>query len=800
MAHAGNNYATAWSLVLKRYDNKRLQFMYHMNGLYDLPQLTKEQSADIKHMLNVATVCLNAFKNLDVQHWMAHHLTSRLPSPTLQAWELHLGSSAELATFSQLQSFLNDRLVSIDVFENRGHSTTRTPVPVSVGNVTYKGNSFHAKTAVAEHTRCPHCIDSHNLRHCPDLLSKDCFARKAIVDHAKACLNCLSRSHALSKCTSKRNCTQCGQRHHTLLHFPTPAQVATQPHAASHSARFGNSWQYSTSDSSGRATPTQLYARTPLATQSTAQPLPGVPNTSSSGHPQSAATNSSVRTHSAQLVSATATHHGPSTVLLATALVTIHNPHIGQSAVVRALVDSGSEGTLITEHTVQALNLKRHPISAEIAGVGTTSKNRCTYTTELSLSSCTSQFCTTIDTAFILKTLTSQLPSKSIKLQQCPHLNGIELTDPGFYKPQRIDLLLGADVIPQILLSDIRRGKENQPIAQHTQLGWIVFGRATSTRSHAVTIRCHHNRLENLVQKFFEMEHLGSAKQLTPEERWCEEHFKRTHIRQRNGKYLVRLPLKRLFDPSQVLGKSRQIAMNRFQMLQRRFQRQPELQAKYSEVMNEYFQLGQVTKVTTKEQQHCIISKENGIESTCCTLPHHAVFKEESVTTKVRVVYDASCKTSNGKSLNDVLCTRPALQNDLAGVVLNWRFHRFVFAADIQKMYRCIDMNAEDSQCQRIFWHDEHNQVAEYYLNTVTFGTASAPYTAIRVIRQLAQDERDRYPLAERVLRHEIYVDDVQSGASTREGALEIQNQLIGALRSAGMELRKWSANDASLL
>ncbi|XP_015044449.2 uncharacterized protein [Drosophila pseudoobscura] len=173
-----------------------------------------------------------------------------------------------------------------------------------------------------------------------------------------------------------------------------------------------------------------------------------------------------------------------------------------------------------------------------------------------------------------------------------------------------------------------------------------------------------------------------------------------------------------------------------------------------------------------------------------------AVFKEESVTSKV----DASCKTSNGKSLNGVLCTGPPLQNDLAGVVLNWRLHRFVFAADIQKMFTCIDMNAEDSQYQRIFWHGEHNQVAEYYLNTVTFGTTSAPYTAIRVIHQLAQDERDRYPLAERVLRHEIYVNDVQSGSCTREGALEIQNQLIGALRSARMELRKWSANDASLL
>ncbi|KAH8343581.1 hypothetical protein KR067_009515, partial [Drosophila pandora] len=51
-------------------------------------------------------------------------------------------------------------------------------------------------------------------------------------------------------------------------------------------------------------------------------------------------------------------------------------------------------------------------------------------------------------------------------------------------------------------------------------------------------------------------------------------------------------------------------------------------------------------------------------------LPHHAVFKPDSTTTKVRVVFNASCPTSNGKSLNDILHPGPVLQSDLTLQVL----------------------------------------------------------------------------------------------------------------------------------
>jgi len=72
-------------------------------------------------------------------------------------------------------------------------------------------------------------------------------------------------------------------------------------------------------------------------------------------------------------------------------------------------------------------------------------------------------------------------------------------------------------------------------------------------------------------------------------------------------------------------------------------------------------------------------------------------------------------------------------------------------------MYPCIDV------------HPDYTQ--EYCLSTVTFGTASAPFTAIRRIRQLADDEPENYPLAEEVLSHEIYVDGILSGDHTMSAA-----------------------------
>ena len=123
--------------------------------------------------------------------------------------------------------------------------------------------------------------------------------------------------------------------------------------------------------------------------------------------------------------------------------------------------------------------------------------------------------------------------------------------------------------------------------------------------------------------------------------------------------------------------------------------------------------------------------------------------------------------TSNGTSLNDHMLVGPKLQKDLATVIMQWRQYRYVFTADIVKMYRQILVDSKDYQ--RIVWQPNPDEpITDYRLLTVTYGTAAAPYLALRVLDQLVDDEGAAFLLAVPVLRHQAYVDDCAFGADVQ--------------------------------
>ncbi|XP_055643367.1 uncharacterized protein LOC129779737 [Toxorhynchites rutilus septentrionalis] len=195
------------------------------------------------------------------------------------------------------------------------------------------------------------------------------------------------------------------------------------------------------------------------------------------------------------------------------------------------------------------------------------------------------------------------------------------------------------------------------------------------------------------------------------------------------------------------------------------------------------------------------ISPEEIDDSPQYFLPHHAILRPESSTTKLRTVFDASCKSLSGVSLNDVLLAGPTIQNTLIALVMRFRMHAYVISADIEKMYRQIWVHYTDQPLQRIYWQDDkESPLKMFQLQTVTYGTNSAPFLATRVLQQLAEDEAENYPLAAPVVRTSFYMDDLLFDRNNIDTLKSTCKQIVAMLHSAGFTLRKFSSNSQNVL
>ena len=328
-------------------------------------------------------------------------------------------------------------------------------------------------------------------------------------------------------------------------------------------------------------------------------------------------------------------------------------------------------------------------------------------------------------------------------------------------------------------------------VLKKTRLGWIVAGDIFQGHSRSAKTICYltMNPIRSdsdELTRFWEIEQVPNKQFLSKEEQACESHFSENVQRNDNGRYVVKLP----FNENKAnLGNSFKFAQRRFHALENKFARNPCLKKSYSEFLTEYKDFGHMS--LDQDPNSC----EKGF-----FLPHHAVVKEDSLSTKIRVVFDGSAKGSNGISLNDALMVGPTIQEDLFSIYTRFRSFTFAMTADIEKMYRQIEIAPEDSVYQKILWRENMNEPIEIFkLNTVTYGTSSAPFLATRVLKQLALDERDSHPLATQVLSRDFYVDDALTGAANFQDALELRDDLIQITRKAGLTLRKWASNDSRL-
>ncbi|XP_065180222.1 uncharacterized protein LOC135810660 [Sycon ciliatum] len=268
------------------------------------------------------------------------------------------------------------------------------------------------------------------------------------------------------------------------------------------------------------------------------------------------------------------------------------------------------------------------------------------------------------------------------------------------------------------------------------------------------------------------------------------KHFQ-DHVRIVDGRYEVAWPWKAT-PPD--LPTNYGLAIGRLSSLCRRLSADPDLLHKYDTVMKSQTDLGVIEEVT----------EQSTIGPVQHYLPHQPVVTPSKATTKLRIVYDASAKSSKrSNSLNDSMYRGPIRLPNLCGMLLRFRCHDVVMLADIEKAFLQLSIRPEDRDVTRFLWLKDvarptptEDNLAVYCFCRMPFGVIASPFLLEATVRHHLRS----HPSAlSTMIADNIYVDNIIIGIDDHTDSTTVYRQSKDLFAKASMNLREWTSNSAEV-
>ncbi|XP_047504423.1 uncharacterized protein LOC125049318 [Pieris napi] len=724
------NYSLAWNLLCERYDNKNILINNHIKALFSMDPLFRESHKAIRYLIDTFLKNLRALENLD--------------QPT-DKWDV-------LICF-----IICSKLDSVTCRKWEEHKNTLPNLPSLADMILFLRNRADILETMSANS-------TERSKPEPKVVRSS--------DNKSAFLPRSSKSFVSSSSSKRKNihnCPMCKHQHsivHCNVFKDLPLKVrldeVVKLNLCSNCLRRGHVVEdcrlQSTCRECGKRHNTLLHsvsepAVKPAAVESTLTSTNSVSLSAQSSNQQ---------------------------VLLCTALVRVTDPQSKNTHLARALLDAGSQSCFISETLKHKMGIiSNNTDSLCISGINNV-KVHITDSCELAISSLHQHFNVSLK-MYVVPQITGYLPNAPVNVRELNLPVNIQLADPKFYVPSDVDILLGAGVFfDAISPKQIKLG-QHKPILQESKFGWLVAGPLHSySHKQSNVIHCNFTKeISDNLTKFWNLEELPlSELTMSPEDEFCEHHFQETTKRLVNGRFCVKMPFRE--SPEQALGNSYMMAEKRFLNLEKKLDKNSDHKDKYTQFIKEYERLGHLSKVDRPSFGYF--------------LPHHCVIRETSETTKLRVVFDGSAKTSSKKSLNDIQYTGPVVQDELFNILIRFRQHRFVLTGDIMNFYRQFSIDPSQRHLQLIIWRDNKVQPLEIAeLQTVTYGTNSAPFLSTRCLKQLALECND--PIVSEVIQKDFYIDDMLTGSSSEHELHHIYRKVIEVLNSACLPIHKFRTN-----
>ena len=764
LALTAANYHEAIAILQKRFGSRQQIISKHMDILLNVEPVTSSHNIKgLRHLYDFVESHIRSLKSLGVisesyGSLLSPVLLNKLPSEmrlivSREVPEKEWGLDALMKVMGK-EVEARERIAMNSSQTQQRRTSDRSP---STAATLVSGAS-------PSNPSCCYCQQAHSSSSCGVVTSID--SRKQILKRSGRCFSCLRRGHISRECRSVNKCPKCGGRHHASIcsknSTRNPVQQAAKP---------ANNAPLSQQPTDSTSSPTHCPGLNPNATTF------ATPST----------TTLCVDPNKA--------------VLLQTALADIYNPlNPHNSCKARMILDSGSQRSYITARAKGTLSLKsvseqclsiaafgsrgEDPKMCEIVRVGVRSK----FGPDKEL------------TLFVVPHICDALTAQPISVcaETYSHLAQLDLADASDgHSQMEVDILVGCDYYWDFITGQTIRG-EGGPVAIQTRLGWVLSGPVNPVKhlvstvnlvtTHVLRINSQPHgtkELDDTLQSFWRLESLGIC---TPERSVYDDFASSIQFKQ--GRYEVALPWKEGHAP---LPQNYELCRRRLHGLLHRLWQQPTILQEYDTIIRDQLAKGIVQVVTNSEGEE----NEN-----VHYLPHHAVIRSDKNTTKVRIVYDASARSS-GPSLNDCLHTGPKFDQKILDILLRFRSHRVALTADIEKAFLMISVTERDRDVLRFLWIDDiskvNPEVVTLRFARVVFGVSSSPFLLNATIKHHVEKFSSSHPELVKELLRSIYVDDVVFGAHDEESTYKLYTTSKSILESASFNLRKFATNSPTL-
>ena len=508
-------YQEAIECLKSRYNRPRLTHQTHVRKIIDCPPLKDGNGRELRRLHDTVRQHLRALKAMDCDPsnpFVTSIIELKLDPNTMFEWQKYSQEQLDVPHYQSILDFIDLRAQASESFVTESRKKHGRE---ELKHIQRPITSYATSARFTNTSSCSPCLlckpDRHPLYACAKFKALNHTEKTNVVKSNNLCLNCLKPGHSSRSCRSLYHCKTCNKSHHSLLHI-----------------------------NDFKPNPEGVTPSEPSASSVTSNAALGLDKN----------------------------------LLLMTCRLIVELPE-GMSVEIHGVLDSASSTSFISERLAQVLKLNRSSYGAQISGIGGMlypSSKQSTATFVITPTHCPERRMNV--TAIIVPNVTCNLPTSPVPCNQSwEYLKDVELADPQFGIPGRIDMLLGIEVFASVLRQGRRSGTANSPIAFETDFGWVLAGTASpSVVSHATIVTNHvsvngSNDTNDILRKFWEIEESSSVDgPLTAEEKIVANHFERSHTRSEDGAFIVPLPKQPNHKP---IGESRSMAVRRFVNLEK---------------------------------------------------------------------------------------------------------------------------------------------------------------------------------------------------------------------------------------